>query len=77
MYLCDSLTGVLGRCSHICNAGFITTSVARGKGVGFAMGETYLEFAPKLVRIAESYSEIPWLHIHICVYHVVHNCRQC
>ncbi|KAJ6095801.1 hypothetical protein N7486_006547 [Penicillium sp. IBT 16267x] len=37
-----------GRCSHICNAGFITTSVARGKGVGFAMGETYLEFAPKL-----------------------------
>ncbi|KAJ5928854.1 hypothetical protein N7466_007810 [Penicillium verhagenii] len=37
-----------GRCSHICNAGFITTNLARGKGVGHAMGETYLEFAPKL-----------------------------
>jgi hypothetical protein len=39
----------LGRCSHICNAGFITTTAARGKGVGQAMGEAYLEFAPKLV----------------------------
>ncbi|KAJ5669689.1 hypothetical protein N7462_010759 [Penicillium macrosclerotiorum] len=37
-----------GRCSHICNAGFITTVAARGKGVGYAMGEAYLEFAPKL-----------------------------
>ncbi|KAJ5634440.1 hypothetical protein N7528_002282 [Penicillium herquei] len=37
-----------GRCSHICNAGFLTTNLARGKGVGLAMGETYLEFAPKL-----------------------------
>ncbi|KAJ5595058.1 uncharacterized protein N7459_001266 [Penicillium hispanicum] len=37
-----------GRCSHICNAGFITTTAARGKGVGQAMGEAYLEFAPKL-----------------------------
>ncbi|KAJ5292874.1 uncharacterized protein N7443_008827 [Penicillium atrosanguineum] len=37
-----------GRCSHICNAGFITTTASRGKGVGQAMGEAYLEFAPKL-----------------------------
>ncbi|CEO60609.1 Putative Histone acetyltransferase HPA2 [Penicillium brasilianum] len=37
-----------GRCSHICNAGFLTTVAARGKGVGQQMGEAYLEFAPKL-----------------------------
>ncbi|KAJ5168729.1 N-acetyltransferase MPR1 [Penicillium canariense] len=37
-----------GRCSHICNAGFLTTTAARGKGVGQQMGEAYLEFAPKL-----------------------------
>lgn len=40
---------MIGRCSHVCNAGFLTTAAARGKGVGIAMGETYLEFAPKLV----------------------------
>ncbi|CAG7940334.1 unnamed protein product [Penicillium salamii] len=40
-----------GRCSHICNAGFMTTTAARGRGVGQAMGEAYLEFAPRLVRI--------------------------
>ncbi|KAG0158267.1 hypothetical protein PDIDSM_5780 [Penicillium digitatum] len=37
-----------GRCSHICNAGFLATTSARGKGVGQAMGETYLEYAPRL-----------------------------
>ncbi|PYH46533.1 GNAT family N-acetyltransferase [Aspergillus saccharolyticus JOP 1030-1] len=37
-----------GRCSHVCNAGFFTTPAARGRGVGNVMGETYLEFAPKL-----------------------------
>ncbi|OJJ48003.1 hypothetical protein ASPZODRAFT_64406 [Penicilliopsis zonata CBS 506.65] len=37
-----------GRCSHVCNAGFLTTSLARGQGIGIAMGETYLEYAPKL-----------------------------
>ncbi|CAG8190833.1 unnamed protein product [Penicillium salamii] len=36
------------RCSHICNAGFMTTTAARGRGVGQAMGEAYLEFAPRL-----------------------------
>lgn len=39
----------LGRCSHNCNAGFLTTPAARGRGVGSVMGEAYLEFAPKLV----------------------------
>ena len=39
----------IGRCSHICNAGFLTTEAARGRGVGIVMGETYLEYAPKLV----------------------------
>ncbi|BCR92494.1 GNAT family N-acetyltransferase [Aspergillus chevalieri] len=37
-----------GRCSHVCNAGFLTTNAARNKGVGIVMGETYLEYAPKL-----------------------------
>ncbi|KAL2011987.1 hypothetical protein VTN00DRAFT_4705 [Thermoascus crustaceus] len=37
-----------GRCSHICNAGFLTCTSSRGKGVGRVMGETYLEYAPKL-----------------------------
>ncbi|OQE84996.1 hypothetical protein PENNAL_c0025G05781 [Penicillium nalgiovense] len=37
-----------GRCSHVCNGGFLTTTAARGKGVGQAMGEAYLEFAPRL-----------------------------
>ncbi|KAA8644221.1 hypothetical protein EYZ11_004537 [Aspergillus tanneri] len=37
-----------GRCSHVCNAGFLTTSAARNRGVGIVMGETYLEYAPKL-----------------------------
>ncbi|KJK64674.1 RimI [Aspergillus parasiticus SU-1] len=36
------------RCSHVCNAGFLTTVAARGRGVGIVMGETYLQFAPKL-----------------------------
>ncbi|PLB37287.1 GNAT family N-acetyltransferase [Aspergillus candidus] len=37
-----------GRCSHVCNAGFMTTGAARNRGVGIVMGETYLEYAPKL-----------------------------
>lgn len=39
----------VGRCSHICNAGFLTCAAARGKGIGSVMGETYLVYAPKLV----------------------------
>lgn len=41
----------IGRCSHVCNAGFLTTDAARNKGVGIVMGEAYLHFAPRLVRI--------------------------
>ncbi|KAK4186949.1 hypothetical protein QBC35DRAFT_251905 [Podospora australis] len=37
-----------GRSSHICNAGFIVTDASRNRGVGRLMGETYLEWAPKL-----------------------------
>lgn len=52
----DVLMLIQGRCSHVCNAGFLTTEAARGKGVGVAMGETYLEFAPKLVSLPPIYS---------------------
>jgi hypothetical protein len=41
----------LGRSSHICNGGFLTTLTARGKGCGKLMGEAYLDFAPKLVGL--------------------------
>lgn len=40
-----------GRSSHVCNGGFIVTDAARNRGVGRLMGEGYLEWAPKLVRI--------------------------
>jgi ribosomal protein S18 acetylase RimI-like enzyme len=35
-----------GRCSHICNAGFIVQPSARGLGIGRYMGETMLAIAP-------------------------------
>ncbi|KAL3460431.1 hypothetical protein BJX64DRAFT_263076 [Aspergillus heterothallicus] len=37
-----------GRCSHVCNAGFLTTGAARNQGVGIVMGKAYLHFAPLL-----------------------------
>ncbi|CEL05466.1 Putative Histone acetyltransferase HPA2 [Aspergillus calidoustus] len=37
-----------GRCSHVCNAGFLTTGAARNQGVGIVMGKAYLQFAPWL-----------------------------
>ncbi|KAL4768771.1 hypothetical protein BDW60DRAFT_210643 [Aspergillus nidulans var. acristatus] len=37
-----------GRCSHVCNAGFLTTIAARNQGVGMVMGKAYLHFAPLL-----------------------------
>lgn len=40
-----------GRSSHVCNGGFLVTDAARNKGVGRLMGECYLEWAPKLVRL--------------------------
>lgn len=43
-----------GRSSHICNGGFLVTDGARNRGVGRLMGETYLEWAPRLVRILET-----------------------
>jgi hypothetical protein len=42
-----------GRSSHVCTGGFQTTDAARNRGVGRLMGETYLEWAPKLVRALE------------------------
>ena len=38
-----------GRSSHVCNGGFLVTGASRNKGVGRLMGETYLEWAPRLV----------------------------
>lgn len=37
-----------GRSSHVCNAGFLVTAAARNRGVGRLMGESYLEWAPRL-----------------------------
>jgi len=37
-----------GRCSHICNAGFIVQPQMRGQGIGRFMGETMLSIAPSL-----------------------------
>lgn len=49
---------MIGRCSRVCNAGFVTTEAARGKGVGIVMGETYLDFAPKLVFSLTLYMQL-------------------
>jgi GNAT superfamily N-acetyltransferase len=38
-----------GRSSHVCNGGFLVTDASRNRGVGRLMGETYLDWAPKLV----------------------------
>lgn len=38
----------IGRCSHVCNAGFVVKHTIRGKGLGLEMGKKYLELAPKL-----------------------------
>ncbi|CDK25512.1 unnamed protein product [Kuraishia capsulata CBS 1993] len=37
-----------GRCSHICNAGFLVNAGIRGKGIGTTLAECYLEWAPRL-----------------------------
>lgn len=37
-----------GRSSHVCNAGFLVTDAARNRGAGRLMGESYLDWAPKL-----------------------------
>jgi hypothetical protein len=43
-----------GRSSHVCNGGFLVTDASRNRGVGRLMGETYLDWAPKLVCMSES-----------------------
>lgn len=37
-----------GRSSHVCNAGFLVTEAARNRGVGRLLGESYIDWAPKL-----------------------------
>lgn len=37
-----------GRSSHVCNAGFLVTDASRNRGVGRLMGETYIDYAPRL-----------------------------
>ncbi|KAK6464404.1 hypothetical protein DFJ63DRAFT_70176 [Scheffersomyces coipomensis] len=38
----------IGRCSHVCNAGFIVNHQKRGLGLGKELGKKYLLWAPKL-----------------------------
>lgn len=38
----------IGRCSHVCNGGFIVSHKIRGLGLGKEMGKKYLEWAPQL-----------------------------
>ncbi|EGV61229.1 hypothetical protein PSN45_001513 [Yamadazyma tenuis] len=38
----------IGRCSHVCNAGFKTHHGKRGLGLGKELGRKYLEVAPQL-----------------------------
>jgi GNAT superfamily N-acetyltransferase len=50
-----------GRSSHVCNGGFLVTDASRNRGVGRLMGETYLDWAPKLVRMCgASHASIRW-----------------
>lgn len=37
-----------GRCSHVCNAGFVVNDQKRGLGIGKELGRMYLEWAPRL-----------------------------
>ncbi|KAK6896545.1 N-acetyltransferase MPR1 [Candida tropicalis] len=38
----------VGRCSHVCNAGFMVNHIQRGLGLGGELGKKYLEIAPEL-----------------------------
>ncbi|CAI5756044.1 unnamed protein product [Candida verbasci] len=38
----------IGRCSHVCNAGFIVNHEKRRLGLGKELGKKYLQIAPKL-----------------------------
>lgn len=46
-----------GRSSHVCNGGFLVTDASRNRGVGRLMGETYLDWAPKLVSSTSCISQ--------------------
>ncbi|CAF3781011.1 unnamed protein product [Rotaria socialis] len=37
-----------GRCSHICNGGFITSEMHRNQGIGKIMGKAFIEIVPLL-----------------------------
>ncbi|KAG8816771.1 hypothetical protein FRC17_000179 [Serendipita sp. 399] len=37
-----------GHSSHICNAGFVVPVSARGLGLGYLLGQSYLQYAPLL-----------------------------
>jgi GNAT superfamily N-acetyltransferase len=37
-----------GRSSHVCNGGFLVTDASRNRGAGRLMGETYIDWAPRL-----------------------------
>ncbi|GJN69909.1 histone acetyltransferase-like protein [Purpureocillium lilacinum] len=37
-----------GRSSHVCNAGFLVAPAARGRGAGRLLGESYVDWAPRL-----------------------------
>ncbi|RCK58797.1 L-azetidine-2-carboxylic acid acetyltransferase [Candida viswanathii] len=38
----------VGRCSHVCNAGFMVNHTKRGLGLGRELGQKYLQAAPEL-----------------------------
>ncbi|XBW35840.1 hypothetical protein QEN19_001412 [Hanseniaspora menglaensis] len=38
----------VGRCSHVCNAGFFIPSKYRGLKISYRLGQLYLQYAPKL-----------------------------
>lgn len=40
----------VGRSRHVCTGEFLVTDAARRRGVGKLMGESYLQWAPQLVR---------------------------
>lgn len=38
----------IGRCSHVCNAGFVVNHEKRGLGIGKELGKKYLDIGPQL-----------------------------
>lgn len=50
-----------GRCSHICNGGFITVEKFRGRGIGKLMAASFLKIARDL-----GYKVCPLLDESVC-----------